>query len=46
MNLRIAGYETNAEHYSKDELEDKMFINVIKHRPSPLGEGKRMRRNN
>jgi hypothetical protein len=29
----------NAEYYSKDELEDKMFGNVMKRRPSPGGEG-------
>ncbi|HEY4876393.1 MAG TPA: hypothetical protein VIH86_12525 [Puia sp.] len=40
MNLRIAGSETNAEHYSKDELEDKMFSKVMKRRPSPHGEGR------
>jgi hypothetical protein len=39
MNLRIAGCETSVQHYSKDELKDKMFIKVIKHRPSPPGEG-------
>jgi hypothetical protein len=36
----------NAENYSKDELENKIFIEVIKHFPSPRGEGKCMRLNN
>jgi hypothetical protein len=26
-------------HYSKDELEDQMFVIVMKRRPSPRGEG-------
>ncbi|HSZ87497.1 MAG TPA: hypothetical protein VK787_15800 [Puia sp.] len=31
--------EYKVENYSKDEMEDKMVIKVIKHRPSLSGEG-------
>jgi hypothetical protein len=29
----------NAENYSKDDVEDKMFENIMKGRPSRRGEG-------
>jgi hypothetical protein len=29
----------NADDYSKDSVEDKIFGFVIKHGPSPRGEG-------
>jgi|HubBroStandDraft_5_1064220.scaffolds.fasta_scaffold497527_2 hypothetical protein len=34
---RIKGYKI--ENYSKDDVEDKMFIKIIKRRSSPRGEG-------
>jgi hypothetical protein len=29
----------NADDYSKDDVEDKMFGLVMKYRPAPRGEG-------